>query len=203
MLQAVAQKARINYKLCCILMWCHRSTNQVTLVFALLCISLLFMLAGQGYSKYRLTVTTNAGAAYWCIEEWSFYDSQGARISTVPERGSASSHYSDSFGAGKAFNEQTHDDESYYCSENGVPTGWLQYDFGNRVVLSQYRLERLNGNGNQFSPVVWTLKASNDGNNWILIDTQSSQNVWSDGEVRTFWLTSSGVYVLGCHLFPQ
>ena len=49
--------------------------------------------------------------------------------------------------------EQTDGDSSYYCSQNGVNTGWLQYDFTNPVALSKYAVERLNGHGNAFSPV--------------------------------------------------
>ena len=54
--------------------------------------------------------------------------------------------------------EQTDGDSSYYCSQNGVNTGWLQYDFTNPVALSKYAVERLNGHGNAFSPVDWTFQ---------------------------------------------
>jgi len=86
-----------------------------------------------------------------------------------------------------AFNELTDNDDSYYCSANGISTGWLQYTFTSAVQVASYKVERLNGHGNQFSPVAWTLEGSNDGGaTWSVLDSQSDHLSWSDGEVKTF-----------------
>ena len=43
---------------------------------------------------------SNAGAAYWCIEELKFYGSDDARIPTDPSMGSAQTEYDAGSGAG-------------------------------------------------------------------------------------------------------
>ena len=137
---------------------------------------------------YRMDVTQNAGAAYWCIEELSFYDADGARIPIQQGNASSESEYSPAYAASMAFNELTDDDASWYCSQNGISTGWLQYSFepGMAPVVT-YAVERLNGFGNQFSPVAWQMRESLDGgNSWIVIDEQSGHLEWDDGEVRIF-----------------
>ena len=147
--------------------------------------------AKQGYQIYRMDVTQNAGSSYWCIEELSFYDASGNRLSTVPSGGSAQTEYASAYAAGKAFNEVSNADESYYCSHSGTSTGWLQYTFSTNVTVASYKVERLNGHGNQYSPVAWTLTASKDGgSSWSTLDQQSGHSSWTDGEKKTFTISA-------------
>jgi len=135
-----------------------------------------------------MDVSQNAGATYWCIEELSFYDANGNRVATQPSLASAETEFASHYAAGMAFNEITDNDASYYCSQNGVPSGWLQYQFEKGTApISSYRVERLNGFGNQFSPVSWQMKQSiDDGVTWVVIDEQSGQSTWGDGEIKSF-----------------
>ena len=128
-----------------------------------------FCLAGA-YRYYRIDVTANAGANYWCLEELSFYGHDGDRLELNSADGFAETEHPEPYTASFAFNEQTDavmnsknklsklvmkdyqtgniicqgsmicffEDASYYCSQNGVATGWLAYDFHNPTVVSKY-----------------------------------------------------------------
>ena len=50
-------------------------------------------------------------------------------------------------------------------------------------------LERLNGHGNQYSPVDWVFQGSNDASNWVDIDSQSGHTTWTDSEIKEFPIT--------------
>jgi hypothetical protein len=136
-----------------------------------------------------MDVQANAGAGHWCIEELKFYGSDGARLAVDPSMGSAQTEHSASYEAGMAFNELTDADDNSYCSQG--PSGWLQYQFATPTVVSAYQIERLNGFGNEYSPVSWTLQGSGDGNVWTTLDTQAGHSTWSDGEVKDFVLQAT------------
>ena len=146
----------------------------------------------QANPVFRMDVTANNGATYWCIEELSFYDSFGTRLTVDRARATAQSQYSIQYGPSMAFNEESDGDASYYCSQYGITTGWLQYVFSSSVVVASYKVERLNDHGDQYSPVAWAMKLSTDGGNtWMTVDDQSGQTGWGDGEVRTFTISTS------------
>jgi hypothetical protein len=149
------------------------------------------------YQRYRLNISENGGANRWCLEELSFYDDSGTRLVTSPSGGSAQTEYSSAHAAGMAFDEQSDNDPSYYCSSSDVKTGWLQYTFDTDVQVASYHIERLHGRPDQFSPVepvAWTLTASSDGGiSWNILDTQSGQTTWSDGEVKSFTIGQASI----------
>jgi hypothetical protein len=89
--------------------------------------------------KYRLNVNSNAGASYWCVEELKFYDAQNIKLDTIPNYGYAESIYSIQFDASHAFNEDSENDDSWYCSQNENPTGWLAYDFQTPTEVIFYK----------------------------------------------------------------
>jgi hypothetical protein len=139
------------------------------------------------YSKYRMRVTKNAGANYWCTEELTFYDENGKRIATPASGASAETEFAKQYDASHAFNEIWQNNWLYYCSKNMVKTGWLQYDFGHPQPISKYEVQRLIGHGNQYSPVDWTFEGSNDGETWDILEEQGGHDTWKDGEVKTFF----------------
>ena len=60
--------------------------------------------ADVAFTKYRIQVSKNAGANYWCILELSFYDKSGKIIPTQPSGGSAQSFFAGKlYVAGKAY----------------------------------------------------------------------------------------------------
>jgi len=142
----------------------------------------------DAYTYYRIEVSQNAGGSYWCIEELSFYDTDGERLTLDKSRGSAQSQWDARYAARKAFNEISDANEGHYCSQSGVPTGWLAYEFSFPVRLSKYAIEGLSGYENEWSPVSWTFEGSVDGTSWDVLDTQSDHDSWSDGEIKEFQL---------------
>lgn len=148
-----------------------------------------------------MVVSVNAGAPYWCIEEVSFYDTSGHRIATTPDGASAQTEYNThQYDAGKAFNEITNNDESYYCSDSTTSSGWLQYTFESPISVGSYKLERINGHGNQFSPVAWVILGSIDGSVWTTLDERDAFSSWFDGEVKEFPLGHERTRREGGHL---
>ena len=94
-----------------------------------------------------------------------------------------------SYNAEMAFIGIPDADSSYYCSQDGVSYGWLAYDFQIPIAISKYDMENLNGHGNTFSPVSWTLEGSLDGISWELLDTRSGHDSWNDGEIKEFFIS--------------
>ena len=48
----------------------------------------------------------------------------------------------------------TNNDASYYCSQSGVKTGWLQYDFASPQQVKTYKIEQINGASRSFGLVL-------------------------------------------------
>jgi len=77
---------------------------------------------------------------------------------------------------------------------NGTATGWLQYQFGSAKVIGSYTVRSGNGYATR-APKDWTLKGSNDGTNWTVVDTVTSQTSWTaGGEQRSFTVDTPGSY---------
>merc|ERR1719352_1570552 len=132
---------------------------------------------------YRMVVTKNNGAKYWCLAALSFYDQSGEQLTTTGSLGSAQSEYHEVFAAVKAFNG--HNDEAgFYCSKDGAPSGWLQTKVYVSTDVKSYKVRRLVAKGDQSAPVDWTIQASkDDGSTWQTVHTQSGQ--WGEAEQQT------------------
>jgi len=141
--------------------------------------------AVANYSKYRIDVTKNSDSpSPWCIQELKFYGENANRIATPESGASAETIYNGDYAAKKAFNEVSNYDESYYCSKNGVKTGWLQFDFGIKTKISSYEIESAGGYP---APVDWKFEGSNDGSTWVTLDEQSG-HTWNRDETKSFKL---------------
>lgn len=79
---------------------------------------------------------------------------------------------------------------------SGTATGWLQYDFGSGVTktIRRYRLT-CNATTPELDPMNWTLKGSNNGTDFTVIDTRTNESFGFRGEVREFKLNGTpGAY---------
>merc|ERR1719312_2134439 len=56
------------------------------------------------YRYYRIAVSQNAGATYWCLEELSFYGDNGQRLTLDKSFGSAETIFDHRYTAEMAFN---------------------------------------------------------------------------------------------------
>jgi len=67
--------------------------------------------------------------------------------------------------------------------------GWVAIDFGLATSLGSYTIQASdNSNQAPFLPKSFTLQGSNDGTNWVVVDTQTNLPAWATLELRTFSL---------------
>jgi len=143
--------------------------------------------SGQ-HTIYRMEVSKGGTAEWWCIEELSFYDAEGTRFAVDKARGSASSVYGDDelYGASMAFNEESDDNLSFFCTYNEQNTGWIQYEFENPTAVASYKIQVYDYAN--YWPEKWQMKTSDDGGaTWIVLDDQSEVAVtWNDSTIKSF-----------------
>ncbi|MBW2591845.1 MAG: hypothetical protein JRE58_02375 [Deltaproteobacteria bacterium] len=58
-------------------------------------------------------------------------------------------------------------------------SGWLQYQFASGKVITRYIITTRNQAGVPTVPKSWTLKGSNNGTDWDVLDTQSNVTDWA------------------------
>ena len=124
------------------------------------------------------------------MQELAFYGADDDRIEVNKELGAAETEYSPTYGADMAFNEQSHADLNYYCSQKDVSSGWLSYSFEAPTVLTKYAIENLPYN-NEHAPVAWSFQGSMDGLTWDVLDTRSAYH-WYLGDLNEFILIERG-----------
>jgi hypothetical protein len=142
---------------------------------------------------YRLDVTENVQSNHWCIDQLAFYDEQGNKVPTESSRAQAQSQLgginpNDRHFVGNAFGDVpgptiAEGDGNYYCSQAGMPNGWLRYQFGSATApIAAYQIDCLymhNVRRDDWAPVSWQMSRSYDnGQTWTLIDEQSGQDDW-------------------------
>lgn len=71
-------------------------------------------------------------------------------------------------------------------------TYWFNIDYAQPVILTQYSI-KADSNGNPEYPTDWTLQASNDGEIWQIINTQTEQ-VFTLGQERNFSIDNETAY---------
>ena len=57
------------------------------------------------------------------------------------------------------------------------------------IEISAYEMKNLHYANENF-PTDWTFAGSNDGVNWIIIDTQNGHDTWGNREIKKFELTT-------------
>jgi hypothetical protein len=86
----------------------------------------------------------------------------------------------------KAFNNSV--SGSAYWVTNGTSTGYLQIDLGdgNTHKCASYAIQVNTVPEPNRAPKDFTLQGSNNDSNWDVLDTQTDQTSWGNGEKRTF-----------------
>lgn len=97
---------------------------------------------------------------------------------------SASSIYSDTYNAFRAFNNNA---SQYWLGNNGGED-WLKVDFGEGTthIVRSYWIRVNTVPEPDRAPKDWTLEGSNDDSSWDVIDTRSGVVNWESGETRIF-----------------
>jgi len=81
------------------------------------------------------------------------------------------------------------DDDS---STTASPGGWLQYRFASPQPLRFYTLT--SGTADGGDPSAWTVKGSNDGSNWTVLDERTGEQFPWRSQTRPFKLARTGSY---------
>lgn len=75
-----------------------------------------------------------------------------------------------------AFTNSTND----WRTATGQLSGWIRYDFPREVAIGQYSIVPYGGTGGVVAnPKFWVFEGSNDGVNWMVLDSRSNQTVWT------------------------
>ena len=71
-------------------------------------------------------------------------------------------------------------------------TYWFNIDYGRATLIKSYVI-KADSSGNPEYPSAWTLQASNDGDQWDVLDTRNGQT-FTLGQSRTFIVTTDTAY---------
>jgi hypothetical protein len=78
-----------------------------------------------------------------------------------------------------------------WATASAALTGWLSYDFQRSVSIRNYAISG-SGTANE-TPKNWTFEGSNDGNTWVILDTQTNIT-FAVGERKVFNTTNLNWY---------
>jgi len=93
--------------------------------------------------------------------------------------GSASASIESARPAGNAFDGLINSNNSWFDSVDTFRPQWLRYVYGSNAVLSRYTVHGYVGTSNGRCPKSWTLEASDNGVDWVVLDTVT--NISSQG----------------------
>ncbi len=151
------------------------------------------------YQYYKFDCTANNGNAdYTMLWEMEFYarDCTLADLTTA-DSGivSASSSTHEEYPAEKAFDGNRKDNSGRWLATK-APSMNLVYHFDVATAVNAIRI--WNGNANSAdarAPKAWTFSGSNDGENWVPLDEQTSETGWSpNGESRFYQFKNRTAY---------
>jgi hypothetical protein len=101
---------------------------------------------------------------------------------------SAGSIYSAGFDAYKAFDKST----GTYWQSNNKTAEWIAYQFTNPIVISKYSITC---EAYTSAPKSWTFEGSNDGINWVVLDTRTNVT-WSNAERKEWEIPNRNKYFI-------
>jgi len=113
---------------------------------------------------------------------------------TTPSGEVSASGYSSTYYPYKAFDGIKNNDNNMLLF-NAVQ-GWLQYKFPFPKKIIKYGVTgHHNATWVSESPKDWTFEASNDGVNWVILDTVTNQTGWGAAQTRYFTINNDSYYL--------
>jgi hypothetical protein len=148
------------------------------------------------YRYYRTYIYENNGDANLTgILELELYDTIGGPNIATGGTASASSVFSSTYPASKAFDGSLVSGDGWIPQSPPVYPEWLQYDFGagNEKKVIAYKMGSYSSTTTTAARSVrtWVFQGSNDGTNWIPLHRAGLQGGWTFGEMREFPATQS------------
>ncbi|MEK4525631.1 SPRY domain-containing protein [Paenibacillus sp. FSL H8-0104] len=149
----------------------------------------------SGYERYQgyenKILLSSGDKAYSLMKKFSDNLIAIMTSNTTPAgKASASSIYSNNYGAWKAFDRL--DDQFLWASTSKI--GWLAYEFFKPVVIAKYTLLANSAELTQ-APKNWKFEGSNDGVNWTVLDAQTNQVGWQSGMKREFVIINKKSFI--------
>ncbi|WP_238917001.1 Ig-like domain-containing protein [Clostridium sp. YIM B02555] len=80
-----------------------------------------------------------------------------------------------------------------WCTANGYPNGWLEYEFEAPKKITQYTIAASTVQNNA-PPKSWTFEGSNDGVSWTKLDSRNNETNWRDNEKRFYQFNNNISY---------
>lgn len=111
---------------------------------------------------------------------------------TSPEGEVIYSSYYDTYYPWKAFDKSTTQSDRWATNSS---TGYLGYKFSIKKIITSYTIAHATGLANTLTPNTWTFEASNDGTDWIVLDSQHSQ-IFQSAERRKYTFFNDKEYLL-------
>lgn len=122
------------------------------------------------------------------------------RVDTTSAYGAVSSASAthNSYPASKAFDKNKSDTNGRWLSVIGANM-YLVYEFKEPTLVNGLTVVAGHDNKGGYNsagraPKSWTFEGSNDGKDWTILDTQTSETGWSNGEERYYFFTNGEAY---------
>lgn len=106
---------------------------------------------------------------------------------------SASSTYSGTYAAWRAFDGIGNSDPSTWVCAVGAFPAYLRYQFPSAIVVNKYMLKPQIDNPST-NPASWTLRGSNDGLSWTTLDTRSVVTGWANDTFKIFTFSNGAAF---------
>ncbi|MEK3913486.1 fibronectin type III domain-containing protein [Paenibacillus sp. FSL H7-0331] len=158
---------------------------MLVLFFALMMVSMVSIISSASaedkYSENLIPVMTSATTPSGKVTSSSAYSS------TPTWKG---------FDGNK--NYYVNSEKGYEAWGAPTATGWLAYEFPAQKTISKYVISYgktvANGYNNGMNPKDWTFEGSNNGTNWVVLDTQSNITSWTEDEEKSFVFDNNTPY---------
>lgn len=109
---------------------------------------------------------------------------------------SASSEYSSTYPAWKAFTKTNNDQSDSWATANGETTGWVQIKIPYPIPVNKFSITARNENTGKTNLINFQLLGSNDGINFDTIISIEDESIWGVNETRYYDIpNSSKAYV--------
>ncbi|MBU7316165.1 discoidin domain-containing protein [Paenibacillus oleatilyticus] len=107
----------------------------------------------------------------------------------------ASSVYSATYDAWKAFNGTISDVYDCWVSADGLKNGWIKFDFYSPKAICNYSIVNRNySTAISTAPKDWTFEGSNNDSDWITLDVRSNETNWLISQKRTYSFLNNTKY---------
>lgn len=84
------------------------------------------------------------------------------------------------------------DNNTHTWATNSISTGWLSYKFDSPICICNYKISPTILN---MCPKNWTFEGSNDGTNWVVLDTRNNVTAWTIGLYNTYSFNNTSKYL--------